>query len=159
MMTKKSINRREIIKSLSVVGVGASGVTGTAQGFRNELHSTTDSTSLTQGVMFTQKKKLSPDNVGPEQSFGKSLALSGDGTVAMVGADGQKESGSPDSVYFYLKDNNMDSWAKQTTLTGPGNTPDDSFGEGVSLSNDGSKALVGARFDDEGLVYVYERLC
>lgn len=71
--------------------------------------------------------------------------MSGDGTTALVGAieDDELTGGNPGSAYVF--DGSGDDWDRAARLAGDGESSD-SFGV-VSLSDDGSTALVGALAD------------
>jgi hypothetical protein len=82
-----------------------------------------------------------------EGHFGRSVALSGDGKVALVGAPS-------DSHYlgaaWIFEHAGPEEWAERgPELKGGGEGPEGRFGFSVALSEDGGTALVGAR-DDEG---------
>lgn len=77
-------------------------------------------------------------------SFGDAVALNGAGSVALVGAENRTVSGysGAGAAYVYTGF----SWNQETTLgLGANTTDNDAFGESVSLSADGSTALVGGQ--------------
>jgi hypothetical protein len=88
--------------------------------------------------------------------FGSSVALSSDGTTALIGAGGvNSDSGA---AYVYLAPSGG-TWADNTgpkaTLTDGGVTGD-SLGASVALSSDGTTALIGASdVGDEATAYVF----
>jgi hypothetical protein len=75
---------------------------------------------------------------------GMSVSLSGDGTEALVGAPAD-DSGIGAAWVFLLTDNGA--WNYGYKLTATGETGAGAFGSSVSLSSDGSRALVGAPSD------------
>jgi hypothetical protein len=81
-----------------------------------------------------------------EGHFGRSVALSGDGRVALIGAPG-------DSDYLggaWVYERSESGWTERgPVLEGAGEAPEGHFGSSVALSEDGATALVGAR-DDAG---------
>ncbi len=80
--------------------------------------------------------------------FGSTVALSGDGSVAFIGAPGvESRSGA---VWAFVREGN--DWRQQgEALTGGSEaTAGAHFGSGLALSFDGSTALVGADGDSEG---------
>lgn len=104
--------------------------------------------------------------------FGWSVAISKDGSTAMVGASGIFVFYSgiiPIHLFYSCAD--MPVYRKQGTqwvldkiLTATGVTPESMFGSSVSLSQDGNRAIVGAQLtkctavnDRCGAVYFFER--
>jgi Big-like domain-containing protein/FG-GAP repeat protein len=77
-------------------------------------------------------------------NFGVSVALSSDGSTALIGAT---QGGTAGSAYVFTR--SASTWAPQ----GPVLTPSDAvgnagFGEAVALSGDGKTALIGGHFDN-----------
>jgi hypothetical protein len=70
---------------------------------------------------------------------GNSVALSSDGTTALVGASG--ENCDTGAAYVFVRSGNA--WTQQAAFTN-GDTTRDYFGHSVALSADGNTALVGA---------------
>jgi hypothetical protein len=92
-------------------------------------------------------------------AFGSSVALSGDGTTALIGADG--DNGGAGGVWVFMRSGGV--WSQQgpelvgdctgggCANEGTGETANGGFGTSLALSSDGSTALVGAA-DDGGQV-------
>jgi hypothetical protein len=79
--------------------------------------------------------------------FGRAVALSGNGEVALVGAPGN--TGFVGSASAFARTDG--GWIAQgPKLTGAGEVGEGHFGYSVALSEDGSTALVGARDDNGG---------
>jgi hypothetical protein len=98
---------------------------------------------------------LTNSAVSTDEELGYSVALSSDGTTALIGAPGN------DAAYVFQATANEDSWATTSStstpiaaLTSPSSV---GFGASVSLSEDGTTALVGAPGGPEsiGTAYVY----
>jgi len=121
------------------------------------------------GGSWTQQAKLLPDDGDSGDWFGESVALSSDGTTALIGApknDFPNDSG--ESILSgegsaYVFDRAGGSWTQQAKLT-PDYVPSmDGFGISVALSSDGATALVGAYHDEDpntgrlGADYVFDR--
>ena len=77
-------------------------------------------------------------------SLGFSVAISGDGLYALLGAHAQHTA-------YVFKRSGAYLWSQQAKIT-----ESDSFGYSVALSIDGSRALIGAT-DGNGKAYSYER--
>jgi len=95
--------------------------------------------------------------------FGTSVALSADGSTAIVGSQSDDVGMNVDqgSAYVFVKSGST--WSQQTMLTASDGAAGDSFGDSVALSTDGSTALVGASVHTvgsnplQGAAYVYMR--
>lgn len=81
-------------------------------------------------------------NSGDQQGF--SVALSADGTVALVGAPGATVSGQglAGKAYLYVLSQHV--WTRTHEFDDPAGAGGDQFGSAVALSADGSIALIGA---------------
>src|SRR5471030_3048568 len=90
---------------------------------------------------------LLPADPSAAGNFGVSVAVSADGSTALVGGD---RSGSATSVAVYVRSGAA--WTKQAELTPTDLTTNAGFGAAVALSADGNTALVG----DTGLKLVAE---
>lgn len=93
--------------------------------------------------------------------FGETVALSGDGNVALVGARFDDDPNGGGAAYVFERAG--DEWTQATKLVADDGDDDDGFGTAVSLSGDGTTALVGAGGDEDpngrlsGSAYVFER--
>ena len=95
-------------------------------------------------------------------AFGFSVSLSGDGSKLAVGAEGD-DTGKTDAGAVYLFTVGGASWGTSVTKTNKITDGDAGlslntrsfFGEGVALSDDGSKLAVGSIFDTNNLGRVY----
>lgn len=96
-----------------------------------------------------------PDGVVGD-NFGYSVALSGDGSTVLIGADGTSESGMSDVGKAYIYTRSNDAWATNpiATFVDPALQQSDAFGGILALSWDGNTALVGS---NSGVVYIYNR--
>jgi hypothetical protein len=79
-----------------------------------------------------------PSDPSAPGDFGESVAVSADGTTALVGGD---RSGTATAVAVYVRTGS--SWTKQAELTPTGLTTNAGFGAAVALSADGNTAIVG----------------
>jgi hypothetical protein len=113
------------------------------------------------GSTWGYQSKITGPDAEQGDRFGKSVALSGDGSYALVGAyrhtDVVADQGSA-----YVFSRSGSSWTFQSEITAPDAAVGDRFGESVALSGDGSYAIVGARLDDDvasssGAAYIFNR--
>ena len=89
------------------------------------------------GSAWTQQRVLTATASAAFSLFGISVALSGDGTTALVGAQG-----AAGAAYMYTPAGTT--WTQQIELTATNTVAGDGFGAAVALSGDGTTALVGA---------------
>lgn len=108
--------------------------------------------ATTPSVTFTDPAATTGDE------FGVSVALSGDGSIALVGAESVKDgsTGPYGAAYVYTQSHGIWSSTPSHSFIDPG-TSADAFGFSVALSNDGSTAAIGAPSTNssDGAAYVY----
>lgn len=97
--------------------------------------------------VWTQTQKLVPSDGEENAYFGRSCAMSADGTRVVIGADQDDVSGRTNSgaAYVFVYNNTTQQFEQQQKLV-----PDDSlayalFGVSCSMSNDGTKIVVSAK--------------
>jgi len=100
------------------------------------------------------------NETGSGTQFGQSVALSGDGSTALVGGPGDNSGAG--AVWVFTR--SATGWIPGQKLIGSGetgymNSGDGSFGAAVSLAGDGSTAVIGGPDDDNGAgsVWVFAR--
>ena len=107
------------------------------------------------GSTWTQQSKLTASDAATSDYFGWSVSLSGDGSTALVGAYGK--STNTGAAYIFTKSGST--WTQQSILTASDGAANDYFGISVSLSSDGSTALVGAHYKSSstGAAYIFTK--
>ncbi len=109
------------------------------------------------GSAWTQQgAKLAGAGEAGQAEFGKSVALSADGSTALIG--GWSDNGNVGAAWIFTRSGTA--WGQQGgKLTGTGETGEGEFGTSVALSADGNTALVGAPRDDDdvGAAWVFTR--
>ena len=109
---------------------------------------------------WTQQSKLAPDDGDDGDYFGGSVAVSGDGTTAILGASGDENPNGEAAGSAYVFESAGGDWTQQTKLTPDDGDDEDSFGS-VTISGDGTTAIIGASGDDDpngekaGSAYVF----
>jgi len=109
------------------------------------------------GVTWSQQAYVKASNTGANDSFGKKIALAGDGStlaVAAIGEDGATTSGEladdfahdAGAVYMLTRSGTM--WSQRAYVKAYRVGTDDSFGSDVALAAGGSVLVVGARGED-----------
>ncbi len=109
------------------------------------------------GELWTQASKLTANAGAALDRFGRAVALSQTGTTALVGASGPDIlAAGPGAAYVFVSSGST--WTTQARLSAAGGAVGDAFGRAVALSEDGSRALVGAVADDDaGSAFVFAR--
>jgi hypothetical protein len=107
------------------------------------------------GSDWVEEGKLRASDGAADDSFGRSVAVSGD--TALVGANGDDDNGSRSGSAYVFRYDGID-WVEEAKLTASDGAADDSFGRSVAVSGD--TALVGANGDDDngsrsGSAYVF----
>jgi len=149
-----STHRRRFLRLCGVAGLGAvAGCSGgsdddgtpadDASPEDSETATPTETTASTGSAT-----KIVADDGDRRDEFGIAVALSNDGTTALIGADGSKAPSGEKPGSAYVFDNSGGSWTQQAKLTADDGDSGDGFGGSVALSSDGTTALVGARHDE-----------
>jgi len=109
-----------------------------------------------------QQLKLAADDGDSDDLFGSSVAMSSDGTTAIIGANGDEDPHGEGAGSAYVFENSGDAWTQQAKLTADDGDSRDTFGRSVAMSSDGTTALVGALYDEDpngdlaGSAYIFE---
>ena len=128
--------------------------------------------SDTSGTWLQTKLCSDSDAIGSE-NFGWSVSLSADGRTALIGAHGNDDNADNDpsttdymgAAYIYTYSETAGDWSRLKKLTASDRAKGGDFGLSVSLSADGSKALIGSldktmddtsfEFTGNSKVYIY----
>ena len=96
--------------------------------------------------------------------FGLASALSGDGTMALIGASGLTGGVGCGAVYCFTREPNSVYWEQQSLFhaSDPVSSDNDQFGISVAMSKNGTKALVASTHQNlygknRGAVYYFTR--
>jgi hypothetical protein len=139
----------------SVALFGDTAVVGAVRDDENGLHSGSAYVFRYDGSDWVEDTKLMPSDGEYSDSFGFSVAVSGD--TAVVGAPGDDDNGSNSgSAYVFRYDGR--NWVEEAKLTSSDGAASDFFGHSVAVSGD--RSMVGASRDDDngtksGSVYVF----
>ena len=97
-------------------------------------------------------KKITPSDYNDYCLFGETVSLSSDGKVALIGAQHSDHKGNDfGAAFIYSGDN----WSDEKILTASDGKSYDRFGCSVSISANGSIAVIGAFFTNPSTAYVY----
>src|SRR5262249_55586715 len=107
------------------------------------------------GSTWTQQgSMLAPSDATGGSGFGMSVALSANGNTALIG--GGSDHSGVGAAWAFTRSGST--WTQQgSKLTGMGETGQGGFGQSVSLSADGSNALIGGGLDNSnaGAAWVF----
>jgi hypothetical protein len=116
-----------------------------------------------EGGDWRQRTKLAPDDGDSNDFFGRSVAVSGDGTTVLVGADRDDDPNGDRAGSAYVFAREGGDWRQTAKLAPDDGDSTDFFGWSVAVPGDGTTALVGAPNDDDpngdraGSMYVFAR--
>ncbi|MFP8879251.1 MAG: hypothetical protein VCE43_07175, partial [Myxococcota bacterium] len=104
------------------------------------------------GSSWSHLDKLEAPDAATGDAFGRAVALSDSGDIALVGAPADDVGSFPavqtDAGSAHVFQRSGFSWLPREQLLAPGGAAGDGFGGSVALSAAGGTALVGAPFDD-----------
>ena len=113
------------------------------------------------GTNWSYQAKLLASDGQASDYFGWSVAISGDGNTAIIGAYGDDDKTTDaGAAYIYVRTGT--NWSYQAKLLASDGQGSDNFGISVALSSDGNTAIIGAYGDDDkgdeaGSAYIYVR--
>ncbi len=130
--------RRRFLRLCGVAGIG-----GVAGCFGNSQDSADQSGNSTETIQSrTEDTILSASENYGMNNFGYSMAISSDGTTALIGAPKSPSGKELGSAYIFSQTG--ESWTEQAKLSNEDAESEDCFGDDVALSGDGTTAFVGA---------------
>ena len=113
---------------------------------------------------WTQDAKLVPKDGNARDLFGGSMAVSDDGTTAIIGAPQDEKPNGDSAGSAYVFSRTGESWSQDTKLTPDDGGSGDEFGKSVAVSDDGMTTVIGALFAKNqsgglptGSAYVFSR--
>jgi len=113
------------------------------------------------GSTWTEEAKIQASDKENTDLFGISVSISGDGNTVIVGANAEDTGGtSAGAAYIFTKSGST--WTEQAKIQASDATANALFGRSVSISEDGSTAIVGADREDTdatdaGAAYIFTR--
>ena len=102
---------------------------------------------------WTQAAKLIASDVKSADHFGSSVSISADGTVALIGSFYDDTNSAYDTGSAYIFENSDGKWTQAAKLEASDAAANDHFGSSVSISADGTVALIGSFYDDTNSAY------
>jgi MYXO-CTERM domain-containing protein len=100
------------------------------------------------GSTWTEQATLLPADIARGDVYGLSVALSADGSRALVGAywDSTAAGTRAGSARVFVRSGT--DWTEEARLFATGAAPEDQFGTAVALDDAGTRAVIGAPYDD-----------
>ena len=98
------------------------------------------------GTDWSEQAKILSSDTQAYGNFGRSVALSGDGNTAIVGS--AVDLNTVGAAYIFTRSGT--SWSEQAKIQASDVEAGDQFGYSVSISGDGTTAIVGAHYEDTG---------
>lgn len=149
------LDRRHLLR---LTGTLSAGFVGLSSGAAKASQAATDtaadgrSQSVAPLVEYAHKATLSNPEQDPSDGFGSSVALSEDGTTAVIGTPGDIDDADRRGVgEVYVFSRSDSDWNHTDTLTNPDPDELDIFGVSVDISRKGETVAVGAA----GETYLY----
>lgn len=139
--------------ALALSGDGSTLLAGSAYASNGTLHTGAAYVFTRSGGVYTQQTKLKPaSGYDYDSRYGRAVALSDDGNLALIGAPYWGVGDITGLVYIYTRSGNT--WSGAGTLLASDYRAVDQFGESVALSANGSVAVIGTpRTMDYGVTY------
>ena len=113
---------------------------------------------------WSQTQKIQASNTGSGDWFASSIDISGDGTVICCGAINEDTGATNKGAAYIFVKSAAGAWSQTETqfIQASDGTTSDSFGLGVSVSQNGDRILVGSHLDDtaegdSGSMYIFDR--
>lgn len=96
--------------------------------------------------LWSEVAKITASDGASNDLFGHAMSLSDSGLQVLIGAPGSIDllGGADGAAYLFERDSMAGTWTEVALLRAPAGAVENPFGESVSLSSDGLRALVGA---------------
>ena len=104
------------------------------------------------GVTWTVEATLTASDKVTLDAFGTAVAISGDGSRAIVGAPMANPSSLADGGKVYIYRRSGSAWSQETILTTSDVVANDRFGQSVSIDKYGIRVAVGSYLSDPGTI-------
>ena len=137
------------------VALSDDGNTAIVGAYLDNVGANTDQGSATiftrSGSTWSEQQTINKSDGAVSDYFGASVALSGDGNTAIVGAylDDIGANSNQGSATIFTRVGSV--WTEKQIIIIPDGEANDQFGYSVSLSSSGNTAVVSARADDVGV--------
>ncbi|MCK5025751.1 MAG: FG-GAP repeat protein, partial [Nanoarchaeota archaeon] len=135
--------------SVSISSDGNSAIFGSPYANDNDIMVGVGYIFRWNGTTWTQQTKILASDKELSDYFGQSVSISSDGNTAIIGAYREDDGGSMAGAAYIFRWNGT-TWTQQAKIMAGDAQASDYFGYSVSISSDGSSAIVGAYNEDTG---------
>lgn len=142
-----------------LLGAAAVGASAGAVGCTRDGQVTPGGARTVAAIVLAEEASLAPAAPAAGRRFGRAVALTSDGTIAVVGAP-EDSVGAPLSGAAFVLEWNGTGWTERVALRAPTAEPSAGFGSHVAISGDGARIAVGAPqggVAGGGVVHVFAR--
>ena len=113
------------------------------------------------GGSYVYQQEITASDKAVDDHFGRSVAISSDGTTIIVGSN-HDDDGASTQGSAYIFDWNGSTWSQTQNIVQSDALASGAFGHGVAISDDGTVAAVGAGYHDsqgtdDGAVYIFTK--
>ncbi len=129
------------------VALSTDGSTAIVGGFAADLWAGAAWVFVRSGSTWSQQAVLHGAGGSGKAEFGRGVALSADGSTALIG--GLADNGWVGAAWVFVRSGST--WSQQSVLHGAGEIGRGQFGRSVALSADGGTALIGGRRDADSV--------
>ncbi|MCA1809195.1 MAG: FG-GAP repeat protein [Kiritimatiellia bacterium] len=136
--------------AVALSGNGNTALLGTPWGIVGRTMSGAGYVFTRSGATWSQQAKLAAADGREWDDFGYTVALSGDGNTALIGAPDADVGGHADQGAGYLFARSGSAWSQQEKVAAADGATYDYFGCAVALSADAQTVLVGAYYPNTG---------
>ena len=115
------------------------------------------------GSTWTEQQKLLASGATSDELFGNSVCISADGNIVIVGSIAEDTSPNTNNGAAYVFTRSGSTWTQQQKLLASDAAGGDQFGTSVSISSDGTTAIIGSYAEStspnttNGAAYVFTR--
>ena len=117
------------------------------------------------GGSYVYQQEITASDKAVDDYFGRSVAISSDGTTIIVGSE-QDDDGASTQGSAYIFDWNGSTWSQTQKIVQSDTLANSEFGRSVAMSDDGTVAAIGAAYHDNpggtavtngGAVYIFTK--
>lgn len=135
-------------ESVSITGDAVRAIVGQSRGYNASSVSTGNAhVFVRSGTTWTEEARLLATGGAFGDSFGATLAISSDGLRVIVGAPRDDTTAGADAGSAQVFVRTGTTWTQEASLLAAGGAAGENFGSSVSMTADGSRAIIGAPDD------------
>jgi MYXO-CTERM domain-containing protein len=136
--------------SVSITADGSRVLIGASGDFVGSVRTGSARVFVRSGARWTHEQMLTSTRGGADERFGSAAAISADGTRAIVGAYWADTAAGTNAGNARIFLRSGSTWTLEQMLVAPSGARDEWFGYSVALNADGTRAVIGVPYDDNG---------